>query len=356
MGRNPNATPENANIYKSTTKLMATCYDKKEYVVHFTALQFYVKMGLQISKIHRVIKFTQEPLFRDYIDYNSSRRQAAKNEFEKDFYKQKNNSLYGKSLENMRNRQDFKLCNSPKSLLKATSQHRFMKVIEFNESLVAAQLTKANVELSSPLAIGAAVLDISKIIMYKIVYDDFPKYERQFNCNISVVGGDTDSLFFEARGVDMIGTLFPQMQQDGLLDTSNYAKNHSMFSESHKAQLGCIKDEFCGHACREFILLRPKSYSMKMNDANEFDKKKSKGVPRRKIKLFKHEDFCNVFFRQTEISTNNRRMQTIKHVVYNVEQHKIALSYADDKRAWYSNNFSLPYGHCDNEWYNAHPP
>ena len=93
-----------------------------------------------------------------------------------------------------------------------------------------------------------------------------------------------------------------------------------------------------------------------MNDANEFDKKKSKGVPRRKIKLFKHEDFCNVFFQQTEISTNNRRMQTIKHVVYNVEQHKIALSYADDKRAWYSNNFSLPYGHCDNEWYNAHPP
>src|SRR5437773_7398848 len=144
VGRNPNVTPENANIYKSTTKLMATCYDKKDYVVHFTALQFYVKMGLQISKIHRVIKFTQEPLFRDYIDYNSSRRQAAKNEFEKDFYKQKNNSLYGKSLENMRNRQDFKLCNSPKSLLKATSQHRFMKVIEFNESLVAAQLTKAN--------------------------------------------------------------------------------------------------------------------------------------------------------------------------------------------------------------------
>ena len=102
---------------------MATCYDKKNYVVHFIALQFYLKMGLKIIKIHRVIKFTQEPLFRDYIDYNSKRRQEAKNDFEKDFYKQKNNSLYGKSLENMRNRQDFKLCNSPKSFLNATSQH-----------------------------------------------------------------------------------------------------------------------------------------------------------------------------------------------------------------------------------------
>ena len=348
-----NLDPQKVNVYRNSTKLLATCYDKKDYVVHFIALQFYLKMGLIISKIHRVIKFTQEPLFRDYIDYNSKRRQEAKNDFEKDFYKQKNNSLYGKSLENMRNRQDFKLCNSPKSFLSATSQVRFMKVIEFNESLVAAQLTKANVELSSPLAIGAAVLDISKTIMYKIVYDDFPRYEKLFDCKIKVVGGDTDSLFFETHGVDMIGTLFPEMLKDGLLDTSNYDKSHPMYSEKHKAQLGCIKDEFCGHACQEFILLRPKSYSMKMYGNNSsLDKKKSKGVARRKIKLFTHEDFRNVFFNQLEISTNNRRMQTIKHVVYNVEQRKIALSYADDKRAWYSDNFSLPYGYCDAKLYN----
>ena len=49
-------------------------------------------------------------------------------------------------------------------------------------------MTKANVELSSPLAIGAAVLDISKTIMYKIVYEDFPRYEKQFDCKIRIVG------------------------------------------------------------------------------------------------------------------------------------------------------------------------
>ena len=246
MGRNCNMEPEKAMQYTSTTKLMATCYDKKEYVVHFRALQFYLKMGLQITKIHRVIQFTQAPIFRDYIDYNSKRRQEAQNEFEKDFYKQKNNSLYGKSLENMRNRQDFELCNSPKAFLNATSDHRFMKVIEFNDTLMAAQLTKANVELSSPLAIGAAVLDISKLIMYKIVYEDFPKYESHFDCKISIVGGDTVSLFLEVQGVDMIGVLFPQIMKDGLLDTSNYEKHHPMYSELHKAELGCFKDEFCG--------------------------------------------------------------------------------------------------------------
>ena len=59
----------------------------------------------------------------------------------------------------------------------ATSENRFIKVIEFSENLIIAQLTKANIELRAPIAIGAAILDISKIIMYKIAYEEFPKYE-----------------------------------------------------------------------------------------------------------------------------------------------------------------------------------
>src|SRR5277367_3123662 len=110
-----------------------------------------------ITKIHRVIKFVQQPLFRDYINYNSKRRQDATNEFQKDFYKQKNVSLFGKSLENKKARCDLKLCNSPKSLLKHTSNYRFKTAKEFNDNLLTAHLTKANVELDAPIAIGAAV-------------------------------------------------------------------------------------------------------------------------------------------------------------------------------------------------------
>src|SRR5271156_5792447 len=91
LARNPNI--DNPDTYKACTKLMATCYNKKEYVVHFTALQFYIRNGLKITKIYNVIKFAQRPIFRDFIDYNSRRRQEAKNDFEKDFYKQKNYSL-----------------------------------------------------------------------------------------------------------------------------------------------------------------------------------------------------------------------------------------------------------------------
>src|SRR5271156_3898948 len=216
-------------------------------------------------------------------------------------------------------------------------------------------MTKANIELNAPIAIGAAILDISKTIMYKIAYNNFPKYERLFDCKLNIVGGDTDSIFFEAVGVDLQGVLYPKMFEDGLLDTSNYDITNPIFSNDFKAKLGCIKDEFAGKPCKEFVLLRSKSYSMKTFD-KDLDKKKSKGVPRRKIKAFQHDDFRRVLLEQTEISTNCRPMQSISHTVYNIEQHKIALSYADDKRAWFSNNFSLPYGHFEVEYYNKHPP
>ena len=77
------------------------------------------------------------------------------------------------------------------------------------------------------------------------------------------------------------------MMEDGLLDTSNYQVRHQMFSDAHKAELGCIKDEFKGHPYTEFVFLRPKSYSMKALDVPNEDKRKSKGVARRKVSLMK---------------------------------------------------------------------
>ena len=93
------------------------------------------------------------------------------------------------------------MCKSHHQLLKAASNNIFKLTIAFNDKLVAAELTKANATLDAAIAIGAAVLDISKTIMYSLVYDEFPKYEKLFYCNLTTVGGDTDSLFFEVQGV-----------------------------------------------------------------------------------------------------------------------------------------------------------
>ena len=136
------------------------------------------------------------------------------------------------------------------------------------------------------------------------------------------------------------------MLEDGLLDTSNYNQYHQLYTDTHNAELGCIKDEFAGKVYSEFVLLRPKSYSMKpAAEAELGTKKRCKGIPRRKVAGFTHADYRGVYTRQIEKSVTCRRMQSTLHVVYNIEQLKTGLSYADDKRAWLSNNYSLPYGH-----------
>ena len=95
---------------------------------------------------------------------------------------------------------------------------------------------------------------------------------------------------------------------------------------------------------------------MKALEDKKDDKRKGKGVPRRKVKGFSHQDYKRVFFTEHEVTTNCRRMQSVKHVVYNVELSKVALSLVDDKRAWLSHNYSLPYGHFRVPYYNVIRP
>ena len=118
--------------------------------------------------------------------------------------------------------------------------------------------TNDNVSLKSTIAIGAAVLDLSKVIMYDLIYCKLPQYAEKFNCKMTVCGGDTDSLFILVRGkVDLQKELYPAMIRDKLLDTSNYPKNQILYSDALNAQLGCIKDEFKGKVCSEIIMLAP---------------------------------------------------------------------------------------------------
>ena len=98
--------------------------------------------------------------------------------------------------------------------------------------------------------------------MYHLRYDRLQQYEGQFNGKITVIGGNTDSLFCKIDRINLFTQLHPAMLQDGLLDSSNYRPQHPLFSNRHKAQLGCIKDEVEGEQLVEAVLLKPKCYSM----------------------------------------------------------------------------------------------
>ena len=91
------------NTYVQSNKLICDWSDKKNYLVHYRMLKFYIRYGLIVAKVHSVISFKQSRWLEKYISFNTQKRNKAKNDFEKDFYKLLNNAFYGKTMENVRN-------------------------------------------------------------------------------------------------------------------------------------------------------------------------------------------------------------------------------------------------------------
>ena len=113
--------PERRKI-NNVDKLISSFHTKKNYVVHYKNLKQYLQEGLILEKVHRGIEFYQSPWMEPYIRKNADLRKAAKNDFEKDFFKLMNNSVFGRTIENIRKRQNAVLIDDRKKALKLSSK------------------------------------------------------------------------------------------------------------------------------------------------------------------------------------------------------------------------------------------
>ena len=115
-----------SKIINKSKKLVTTCEDKKNYVVHITALQQALKHGLILEKIHKVIQFEQKEWMSEYIMLNVNKRKQSRNEFEKNFFKLMINSVFGKTMENARNRRDIKLITTDERRKKLVKEPNYL--------------------------------------------------------------------------------------------------------------------------------------------------------------------------------------------------------------------------------------
>ena len=180
-------------------KLIPNLYDKKKYIIHIRALKQAIDHGLILEKIHRCIRFRQSAWMKEYIDFNTRLRTAAKNDFEKDFYKLMNNSVFGKTMENIRNHRDIKLVNNKEKYLKTVMKPNFKSGTLLGPDLMGCEMGKIKVVMNKPVYLGQAILDLSKIIMYEFHYDYMiPKYGDR----IKLCYMDTDSYVYDIKTED----------------------------------------------------------------------------------------------------------------------------------------------------------
>ena len=130
-------------------------------MVHFATLQKYLDLGLKITKVHRVLQFKQKPWMRLYIDKNTQLRTRAQSDFKKDFFKLMNNSVFGKMIENVRNRVSGFLLRDDvdapefKQLMKQSNYKSTTAFPECNLSFV--EMYKTKMALDKPIYCGVSI-------------------------------------------------------------------------------------------------------------------------------------------------------------------------------------------------------
>ena len=147
-------------------KLVCNLFNKKKYVVHINALKQVLNHGLKLKKIHRIIEFNQEAWLKPYIDMNTELRKEAKNDFEKDLFKLMNNSVFRKTMENIRKHRDIKLVTTDKKRSKLVSEPNYHTINLISEDLSIIEMKKTKVKMNKPIYLGLSILEISKTLMY----------------------------------------------------------------------------------------------------------------------------------------------------------------------------------------------
>ena len=309
----------------SVEKLIPNLYNKKKYVIHHETLKLYESLGLKVAKVHRGIRFQESAWLKKYIDLNTTLRTAAKNNFEKDFFKLMNNSVFGKTMENIDNRVDIRLVCNEKEAIKLVAKPNYDRRTIFDENLIAIHMKKTKVYYNKPIYLGMSILDLSKTLMYDFHYNYI---KCKYGNKAKLLFTDTDSLMYEIQTEDFYADIASDVNE--WFDTSEYPTGLPIKAGINKKVIGMFKDEACGKQIEEFVGLRAKLYSFKLSDEEH---KKCKGIKKNVIKkAITHDDYKDCLFNKTEQLRKMVIIQSEKHVVYTKEINKVALSANDDKR------------------------
>ncbi len=328
-----------------TLKLVPNLMTKTRYVVYYVNLKFYLQHGLQVSKIHRIISFKQSKWLQSYINFNTTKRIASTNAFDKAFYKLANNAVYGKTIENSAKRTTVRLVSGNQNIDRLVSLPNFKSFKIYNKQTAGLQFSKTIADCLRPVYVGAIVLELAKYHMYKVLYDYFiPKFPK-----LSLLYTDTDSLILQVFCKD----LYQEIKEDyHIFDFSNFPADSFIHNTRNQLIPLYLKDEFASvfpNVISEFIGLRSKMYAFKVSNSTVH--KVAKGVKRPIIEDLKFDQYLTALFSINVFEHEFFTIRSFKHKIITVLQKKKSLSPIDDKRFLLSDNIhSRAYGHFRNKY------
>ena len=245
-----------------------------------------------------------------------------------------NNSVFGKTIENIRKRQNIHLIDNRKKAVKLSSRPNFDRCTIFDRNLIAIHMKKTEVYFNKPVYVGQAILDLSKTLMFNFHY----KYIREkYGNRTELLMTDTDSLMYQIKTKDFYKDIKPDILTK--FDTSDYPTNHKSGIPPgvNKKVIGMFKDEVAGKQITSFVGLRPKLYSFDIEEDKEV--RKCKGIKKNVVKKgLKFDDYVKCLFSGEKEMRKMKIIRSEKHEIYSKEVNKIALSNEDDKRKIFKDN------------------
>ena len=282
-------------------KLTPNLGNKTNYVVHYKNIQLYLSLEMKLTKIHRVLEFKQSDWMKKYIDFNTEKRMNAANDFEKDFFKLMINTVYGKTMENLRKKINVRIINNAKDFLKYTSRPTYITQKMFGKDYAALHEIKPVLILNKPIYVGFTALELSKWLIYDFHYTIIKK-----NFSAELLFTDTDSLAYEIKSENVYKEF---VKQKDLFDFINYSKDSEIFDDANKKVIGKMKNEFGGVIATEFVGLKSKMYSIKKINDKELNTTKGVNI------ATKFNEFKDVLFNKKIIRHKMKKMQAKKHKI-----------------------------------------
>ena len=295
-----------------------------------------------------MIDFNQSPWLKTCIDFNTQLRKAATNDFEKDFFKLMNNSVFGKTMENIRKHRNIKLATTEEKYLHTVMRPNFKSGVLFGENLMGCEMGKIKVVMNKLVYLGQTILDLSKIVMYEFHYDYMvPKYGLE---KLKLCYMDMDSLVYDIKTEDFYEDITSDVE--ARFDTSGYSKTDFRLLPIgvNKKVIGLMKDELGDKIMTEFVALRTKLYSYKKLGGSE--DKKCKGIKKCIVKkTLTFEDYKTCLFIDSTEDRSQLMFRSSRHEVHTIKVNKVTLNRDDDKRISRKGGIStFARGHKDLSW------